>query len=106
MASPDEANVAVRNAAIEAALQSHANRGKAQRCDCTLCIQLRDALSDGAGKRFADLMREECALVADEIYQRERREEAAGTATKDSRPTRLLREVADRIRLLKGRGVM
>lgn len=98
-----DAELATRNAALEAALQSHANQGKAQRCDCSLCYQLRDALADGAGRRYADLLREECALVAEEVYQRARTSEAQETGPA-LRPSKVAREIADRIRMLKGPG--
>jgi len=92
----DEATVAAMREALEAALQSHVNLGKARRCDCSLCVQIRQALEPGAGRGFADRLREECAQVADW--------KASQVDTRQSpEAQKAAREIADRIRILKGR---
>jgi hypothetical protein len=101
--SPPEAHLAAMREALSAALQSHVNLGKARPCSCSLCSQIRAALQPGAGASFSDYVREECAQVADwKIAQLQGElslhpDEGLKLALKSAR------EIADRIRVLKGR---
>jgi hypothetical protein len=101
---PHESEHAVMREALEAALQSHVRLGKAYRCECSLCAQIREALACEAGKSYGDRIREECALVADWKAD-QLKGEAAATQAHDGRAQalRAAREIGDRIRALKGR---
>lgn len=104
---PLQAEYAAMREALEAALQSHVNLGKAYRCECSLCAQIREALSAGAGRGYADRLREECAQIADWKAEQIRAstpvaQEAEAQCLKAALKT--AREVADRIRTLKGTG--
>jgi hypothetical protein len=101
----DESTFAAMREALLAALQPHIKMGKAFICDCSLCRQIRDALEAGAGERFADSIREECALVADWKADQLTAEANASSEKSDAVRTqaKVAREVADRIRVLKGR---
>src|SRR4051812_45584356 len=101
-----EAEVAAMREALNAALQPHIKMGKAFVCDCSLCMQIRDALATGAGERYADRVREECALVAD--WKADQLGADASKATPEQAEAikaqaKIAREVGDRIRVLKGR---
>ncbi len=102
---PLQAEYAAMREALEAALQSHVNLGKAYRCECSLCIQIREALSPGAGRGYADRLREECAQIAD--WKAEQIRASAPVAPEPEAQClkvalKTAREVADRIRTLKG----
>ena len=103
---PDESDYAAMHEALQAALQSHVKLGKAYRCECSLCAQIRDALALGAGKSYGDRIREECALVADWKADQLKGEAArVGGNGADwlTLAHRAAREIGDRIRALKGR---
>ncbi len=100
-----DAEIEAMREALEATLQSHVRMGKARGCDCSLCHQIREALAPNSGVRHADRLREECANVADwkagQISQA-----LSGVKGKDAEGLRSMlkvaREIADRIRALKG----
>jgi hypothetical protein len=102
---PEEAVFAAMREALQAALQSHVRLGKAYRCDCSLCVQIRHALETTAGADFADRIREECAQVADwkaaqcgkQLNDTSSQVDALRAAHKTAT------EIADRIRVLKTR---
>jgi hypothetical protein len=103
---PDESDYAVMHEALQAALQSHVKMGKAYRCECSLCAQIRDALALGAGRSYGDRIREECALVADWKAD-QLKGEAARTSGSGvdglAVAHKAAREIGDRIRALKNR---
>jgi len=101
-----EAENAAMREALQSALQSHVRLGKAYRCDCSLCVQIRDSLEEGAGLRYADRIREECAAIAD--WRVEQLVTEMRTAPESEVPRlrmmqKIAREIGDRIRSLKGR---
>lgn len=88
--------------ALAAALQSHQRMGKAAPCDCSLCKQVREALSPAGGANYRQRLREECAQVADwvadQLAARERAGEVLDPAAKAA--VKAAREIGTRIRLL------
>jgi hypothetical protein len=101
-----EARCAAMREALQAALQSHVKLGKAYRCDCSLCIQIRASLEPEGGVEFADRVRAECAQVADWKLSQLRSELATAsnqTAEPIKTAMQAVREVADRIRVLMNR---
>jgi len=102
---PHESEHAAMREALEAALQSHVKLGKAYRCECSLCAQIREALAGDAGRSYGDRIREECALVADWKADQLKGEATNQPNTGDGRALALkaAREIGDRIRALKGR---
>ncbi len=102
----NEAEYAAMREALQGVLQSHVRLGKAYRCECSLCAQIRDALEPGGGQRYADRIRDECAGIAD--WKVDQIATMLKTASEQEAPSlRLMqkvgREIADRIRALKGR---
>jgi hypothetical protein len=102
----EEASVAVMREALEATLQSHMNQGRARPCECSLCVQIRHALQPDGGKGFADRIREECAQIAD--WKAKQAEPPPGLDNSNAELAvkavqRAAKEIADRIRVLKGR---
>ena len=102
---PVPSEYAAMREALEAALQSHVRLGKAYRCECSLCTQIRDALGATAGQGFADRVREECAQIAD--WKAQQIKTSTPMAPEAEAPCltaafKTAREVADRIRTLKG----
>ncbi len=100
-----DADIQAMREALEATLQSHVRLGKAKLCDCSLCHQIREVLAPGAGQRYSDRLREECANVADWKVGQLNSELAAakGEAAQGLRAAlKVAREIADRIRGLKG----
>jgi glutamyl/glutaminyl-tRNA synthetase len=98
---PDESDYAVMHEALQAALQSHVKMGKAYRCECSLCAQIRDALALGAGRSYGDRIREECALVAD--WKGEAARTSGSGVDGLAVAHKAAREIGDRIRALKNR---
>jgi hypothetical protein len=104
--APFEARFAAMREALEAALQAHVRLGKAQRCDCSQCVQIRAALDSKAGQGFAERIREECAQVADwKADQLSSQLAGADPAQTEliRAALKVVREVGDRIRVLKER---
>jgi len=95
-----DGTLAAMREALEATLQSHERSLKAQRCTCSLCLQIRDALAAGAGDRFADRLREECAGIADWRAE-ELRKASLGGDEALKRAAKVAREIGDRIRALR-----
>ena len=102
---PHESEHAAMREALEAALQSHVKLGKAYRCECSLCTQIREALACDAGRSYSDRIREECAQVADWKADQLRGEGTSPPNPGDGRALaqKAAREIGDRIRALKGR---
>ena len=102
---PHESEHAVMREALEAALQSHVKLGKAYRCECSLCAQIREALASDAGRAYGDRIREECALVADWKADQLKGDATSRPDAGDDRALahKAAREIGDRIRALKGR---
>ncbi len=104
-AMPVPSEYAAMREALEAALQSHVKLGKAYRCECSLCAQIRDALGAAAGRGYADRLREECAQIADWKAEQIRASAAVAQGAEAEglkAALKTAREVADRIRTLKG----
>ncbi|MGQ0508382.1 MAG: hypothetical protein ACT4TC_24040 [Myxococcaceae bacterium] len=100
-----EADVQAMREALEATLQSHVRMGKARLCDCSLCQQIREALAPGAGERFSDRLREECANIADWKVGQLNADLAKAKSEQAETIRGLLkvaREIGDKIRALKG----
>lgn len=102
----EEATLSAMREALQAALQSHVRMGKARLCECSLCLQIRDALKKEGGAAHADRLREECAQVAD--WKASQIETSLTDTPPDQQPTvrialKTARDIADRIRVLKGR---
>jgi hypothetical protein len=100
-----DADVQAMREALEATLQSHVRLGKAKSCDCSLCHQIREALTPGAGQRYSDRLREECANVADWKVGQLKSELAASKGKEPERLRSLMKvaqEIADKIRTLRG----
>jgi hypothetical protein len=102
---PIPSEYAAMREALEAALQSHVKLGKAYRCECSLCTQIREALGPAAGRGYADGVREECAQIADWKAEQIKVSVAVAQGAEAEglkAAFKVAREVADRIRTLKG----
>lgn len=92
--SPIAAQLAAQREALEYALASHNNKGKAQLCDCSLCLMMRAALKPGGGNDFVNRIRDESlAVVTWKIAELER-------ARADRSSLQTARDIADLLRVL------